>query len=69
MKIPNCTIGCKVTGKRVNRGAGYALVIPICTDLLVPKKQAEKNLKNVFQNIIKKVNKCVKKNTVNEKKH
>ena len=69
MKIRNCTIGCKVTGKRVNRGAGYALVIPICTDLLVSKKQAEKNLKNVFQNIIKKVNKCVKKNTVNEKKH
>ena len=40
MKIPNCTIGCKVTGKRVNRGAGYDLEIPVSiTDLLVPKKQ------------------------------
>ena len=29
MKIPNCTIGCKVTGKRVNRGAGYGLEIPV----------------------------------------
>ena len=28
MKIPNCTNGCKVTGKRVNRGAGYGLEIP-----------------------------------------
>ena len=24
-KIPNCTTGCKVTGKRVNRGVGYGL--------------------------------------------
>ena len=24
-KIPNCTIGYKVTGKRVNHGAGYGL--------------------------------------------
>lgn len=29
MKIPNCTMGCKVTGKRPNRGAGYCLKIPV----------------------------------------
>ena len=29
MKIPDCTIGCKVTGKRVNRAAGYGFEIPI----------------------------------------
>ena len=29
VKIPNCTIGCKVTGKRVNRGADYGLEIPV----------------------------------------
>ena len=36
MKIPNCTIGCNVIGKR----AGYDLEIPVSsTHLLVPKKQ------------------------------
>ena len=41
MKIPKCTIGCKVTGKRVNRGAGYGLEIPVQYrfTVLVPKKQ------------------------------
>ena len=28
MKISNCTIRCKVTGKRVIRGACYGLEIP-----------------------------------------
>ena len=28
-KIPNCSIGCKVTGKRGNHGAGYGLEIPV----------------------------------------
>ena len=29
MRLPGCSILCKVTGKRVNRGAGYGLKIPI----------------------------------------
>ena len=29
MKIPNYTIGCKVTGKRVNREAGYGIEISV----------------------------------------
>ena len=30
MKIPNCTIGCKVTGKRVNRGDSCPVQIYWC---------------------------------------
>ena len=63
MKIPNCTIGCKVTGKRVNRGSGYGLEIPVQCRFIGAEKAvewAEKNMKKVFENINKKVNKCVK---------
>ena len=62
-KIPYCTIGCKVTGKRVNRGAGYGFEIPVQYRFIGAKKAvkwAEKNIKKVFENIYKKVNKCVK---------
>ena len=51
MKIPNCTIGCKVTGKRVNRGAGYGLEIPVQYRFIGAKETvewAEKNIKKVF---------------------
>ena len=63
MKIPNCNIGCKVTGKRVNRRAGYGLDIPIQYRFIVAKKaveQAEKSIKKVFENINKKVSKYIK---------
>ena len=63
MKIPNCTIGCKVTGKRVNRGAGYGLEIDFqyrFIDAEEAVEQAEKNVKKVFENINKKIKKCVK---------
>ena len=62
-KIPNCTIGCKVTGKRVNRGAGYGLEIPVQYRFIGAEKAVEwakKNKKNAFETINKKVNKCVK---------
>ena len=29
IKIPNCNIGCKITGKQADRGAGYGLEIPV----------------------------------------
>ena len=51
MKIPNCTIGCKVTGKRVNRGAGYGLEIPVQYRFIGAEKAvewAEKNKKKSF---------------------
>ena len=63
MKIPNCTIGCKVTGERVNRGAGCDLEIPVQYRFIGAEKAvewAEKNIKKVFENINKKVNNCVK---------
>ena len=51
MKIPNYTIRCKVTGKRVNRGAGYGLEIPVQYRFVGAKKAvewAEKNIKKKF---------------------
>ena len=37
-KIPSCSLRCKLTGKRVNRGAGYGLEIPLCVNCLGPRK-------------------------------
>ena len=51
MKNPNCTIECKVTGKRVNRGAGYGLEIPVQSRFIGAEKAAEwveKNIKKSF---------------------
>ena len=58
LKIPNCTIGCKVTRKRVNRGTGYGLEIPVQYIFVGAEKAvewAEKHLKKVFENVNKKV--------------
>ena len=60
MKITNCTIRRRVTGKRVNREAGYGFEIPVqCRSIGANKaiKWAENNIKNVSENINKKVNK------------
>ena len=65
MKISNCTIECKVTGKRVNRGAGYGLEITVQYTFTGPERAvewAEKNVKKVIEYINNKVNKCVKYN-------
>ena len=53
IKIPNCTIGFKITGKRVNRGVGYGLEIPVQYIFIGAKKAvewAEKNIKKKFLN-------------------
>ena len=63
IKIPNCTIRCKVTEKRVNRGAGYGLEIPVQCRFIGAEKAvewAEKSMKKVFENINTKINKYVK---------
>ena len=39
MKIPNCTIRCKVTGKHVNLGAGYGFEIPVQYRFIGAEKQ------------------------------
>ena len=40
-KIPSCSLRCKVTGKRVNRGAGYGLEIPVAYELIGRKKAVD----------------------------
>ena len=63
MKIPYCTMGCKVTGKYVNRGAGYGLKIPVQYRFIGAEEAvewAEKDIENFFENINKRVSKCVK---------
>ena len=40
-KIPSCSLRWKVTGKRVNRGAGYGLEIPIVYELIGPEKAVD----------------------------
>ena len=63
MKIPNCSIRCKVIGKRVDRGAGYGLEILVQYRFIGGEESvewAEKNIKEVFENTNKKVNKHVK---------
>ena len=62
IKIPNCTIGFKITGKRVSRNVGYGLEIPVQYRFIGAKKAiewVEKNIKKVFECINKKANKCV----------
>ena len=52
MKIPGCSIACKVTGKRVNRGAGYGLEIPVSYELIGAEKAvdwAEKKLEKYLK--------------------
>ena len=52
MKIPICTIRCKVTVKRLNRGAGYGLEIPVQYRFIGAKKAvewAEKNIKKFLR--------------------
>ena len=41
LKIPGCSIACKVTGKRVNRGAGYGLEIPVTYELIGAEKAVD----------------------------
>ena len=36
--LPGCSIGVEVTGKRVNRGSGYGLEIPVCYRITGPEK-------------------------------
>ena len=50
LTVPNCAIKCKVTGKRINRGAGYGLEIPARAIFLDRKKLciAEKGVKKLL---------------------
>lgn len=62
-KIPSCELKCRVTGKRVNRGAGYGLEIPVSYTLIGVEKAidwAQKNIEKTFVILDKKVEKCKK---------
>ena len=41
LSLPNCTISCELTGKRVNRGGGYGLEIPVKYTFLESNKAIE----------------------------
>ena len=41
MNFPNCIIGCKVTGKRVNFEAVYGLEVPVQYKFIDAKKAVE----------------------------
>ena len=52
MKAPDCAIGCKVTGKRVNRETGYGLEISVPYRFTGGKNAvewAEKNINKVLK--------------------
>ena len=63
LSLPNGTIKVLVTGKRINRGAGYALEIPVEYVFNGNEKSlqwAKKNLDNIDANVNKKVGRRLK---------
>ena len=61
-KIPSCSLRCKVTGKRVNRGAGYGLEIPVVYELIGSEKAVDwgGNIKKILDVVNRKVKKIYK---------
>ena len=63
LSLPNHTIRVLVTGKRINRGAGYDLKNPVEYVFNGNEKAlqwAKKNLDNIDANVNKKVGRCLK---------
>ena len=63
--LPNHTIRVFVTEKRINRGAGYVLEIPVEYVFNGNEKafqSSKKNLDNIDANVNKKVGRCLKEN-------
>ena len=63
LSLPNHTIMVLVTGKRIIRGAGYGLEIPVEYEFNGNEKAfqcAKKNLDNIDANANKKVGRCLK---------
>ena len=57
MSLPNCTINCEVTGKRVNRRGGYGLEIPVKYTFLGPNKAIkwiEKRVTEIISEVVMK---------------
>ena len=65
-KIPSCSLRCKVTGKRVNRGAGYGLEIPVVYELIGPEKAVDLwgrggNIRKILDIVNREIKKCIKR--------
>ena len=62
LSLPNHTIRVLVTGKRINRGAGYGLEIPVDCVFNGNEKAlqwAKKNLDDIDERVNKKVGRCL----------
>ena len=63
LKVQNTSITAIVTGKRLNRGGGYGLEVPVTFTFYGPKKLmdwAKNKLEVVKDDLEKKYNKCLK---------
>ena len=62
LSLPNCTISCEVTGKRVNRGGGYGLEIPVKNSFLGSNKAIkwiEKRVAEIISEVVMKTEHCL----------
>ena len=62
LSFPNCTISCEFTGKRVNRGGGYGLEIPVKYTFLGPNKAIEwieKRATEIISEVVMKTEHCL----------
>ena len=62
LSLPNCTISCEVTGKRVNRGGGYGLEILVKYTFLGPNKAIEwieKRVTEIISEVVMKTEHCL----------
>ena len=62
LSLPNCTINCEVTGKRVNRGGEYGLEIPVKYTFLDPNKAIkwiEKRVTEIISEVVMKTEHCL----------
>ena len=63
LKVPNTRIRARVTGKRLNRGGGYGLEVPVVYDFVGPVKFVDwvkGKLQTCKHNLDNKTNKCLK---------
>ena len=62
LSLPNCTISCEVTGKKVNRGGGYGLENPVRYTFLGPNKATEwieKRVTEIISEVVNKTEHCL----------
>ena len=63
LSLPGCTLSTEVTGKRVNRGAGYGLEIPANFHFYGPENAIvwiRSKITNIEKKLSQNVNRCLK---------